>query len=73
MEQLRQQVQRLQARLDAQEGHQTLQAPENKSKVEAEDERPFHYLRDNDSNDSSSTEEVVLDNGIKGPFDNLLA
>ncbi|GKV50168.1 hypothetical protein SLEP1_g56881 [Rubroshorea leprosula] len=58
MEELRQQIQRLQERLEAFEGQQT-QHPQDEpheSEEDTDDENPFHHLRDNES--SSSTERV---------------
>ncbi|GKV08452.1 hypothetical protein SLEP1_g20076 [Rubroshorea leprosula] len=58
MEELRQQIQRLQERLEAFEGQQA-QHPQDEpheSEEDTDDENPFHHLRDNES--SSSTEKV---------------
>ncbi|GKV40805.1 hypothetical protein SLEP1_g48406 [Rubroshorea leprosula] len=58
MEELRQQIQRLQDRLKAFEGQQARhpQDEPHESKEDTDDENPFHHLRDNES--SSSTGKV---------------
>ncbi|GKV14324.1 hypothetical protein SLEP1_g25219 [Rubroshorea leprosula] len=56
MEELRQQIQRLQERLEAFKGQQAqhLQDEPHESEEDTDNENPFHHLRDNES--SSSTE-----------------